>query len=328
MRSNLLFALFALATGACLDAGQPGNLVPATVADDPTLPRIEVNGTRLHAEAFGDPRAPMLMFLHDGPGGDYREFLPYRVLADEGYYVVVWDHRGAGLSERHDPSSYDFTSYLEDLRQVIEHYTTSKDQKIVFIGHSWGAMYATWFIDTYGDYGGRVAGAVLSEPAAFTSAGLKDYLGKQFPPWGLTSEELGDVVWADQLMSADDQERADYLTSIAVLAGSPRQHDDPKNPVPFWRKGTIVRQRLLKLGVDEGFDWTTHLGAFPRKVLFLRGELNENMPLAQQAELASHYASSAIITVPGTGHEVMWEKQDECLREIRAYLDEAMGGVQ
>ncbi len=45
-------------TTACMDPDDPGNLVPATVDEDPSPPRIEVNGTTLHAEAFGDPSAP------------------------------------------------------------------------------------------------------------------------------------------------------------------------------------------------------------------------------------------------------------------------------
>ena len=112
-----------VATG-CMDPGAPGNLVPATVEDDPSLPRIEVNGTILHAEAYGNPSAPMIMMLHGGPGGDYRSLLPYRALADEGYYVVFWDHRGAGLSKRHDASSYkpglEFYRPLERCAQRIE----------------------------------------------------------------------------------------------------------------------------------------------------------------------------------------------------------------
>lgn len=316
-----LFAL-ALLQSACLDPGAPGNLVPKTVEDDPALPRIEVNGTVLHAEAYGDPRAPMIMMLHDGPGNDYREFLPYKVLADDGYYVVFWDQRGSGLSKRHDPGDYSLDGVLGDLRAVIEHFSTSADQPIVFMCHSWGAMYATWFINTYGDYGGRVRGAILSEPGAFTLKGLKDYLSRQFPPWSFTSEELNDLAWADQVMSPDDHERADYMTAIAVLAGAPKEHNDPANPVPFWRKGDVARRRLMQLGLDEGFDWTTHLGDYPHKVLFLRGELNENLPLAQQQELASHYAMSEVITIPGTGHEVLWEKQEEFLGHVRAYLAE------
>jgi proline iminopeptidase len=312
----------ALFTTACLDPGDPGNLVPATVEDDPSLPCIEVNGTMLHAEAFGDPGAPMIMVLHGGPGGDYRSLLPYRALADDGYHVVFWDQRGAGLSKRHDRSSYSMDGYLEDLRQVVDHYTSSSSQPIVFLGHSWGAMYATWFINEHGDYGGRVAGAVLSEPGAFTKAGLEDYLADGFPPWGFGSEELNDMAWADQFMSPSDQARADFRQATAVLAGAPREHNDPKDPAPFWRLGAVVNGRLLELGLDEGFDWTTHLGEFPHKVLFLRGELNENMPLAHQQELASHYASSEVITVLGAGHEAIWEKQDEFLAHIRTYLAE------
>jgi proline iminopeptidase len=303
-----------------MDPDDPGNLVPATVDEDPSLPRIEVNGTMLHAEAFGVPGAPMIVALHGGPGGDYRSLLPYRALADDGWYVVFWDHRGAGLSRRHPASSYSFDAYLEDLRQVIEHFSSSATQPIVFLGHSWGAMYATWFIDEHGDYGGRVAGAVLSEPGAFTSSGLEDYLERAFPPWSVTSEELNDATWSDRFMSPGDHERADFMQTIRTLPGDPKEHNDPANPAPFWRKGAVVNAKLLELGLDQGFDWTTRLREFPHEVLFLRGELNENMPLWHQQELASHYARSQVITVPGAGHEGMWDHQAEFLVHIRAYL--------
>ena len=118
------------------------------------------------------------------------------------------------------------------------------------------------------------------------------------------------------------KERADFLDAIRILPGSPREHNDPNNPSPFWRKGAVVSSRIVKLALDRGFDWTTHLGDFQHTVLFLRGELNENMPLAHQQELASHFASSEMITVLGAGHEAIWEKQDEFLSHIRAYLAE------
>jgi len=79
----------ALALGAgCLDPGDPGNLVPKTVTEDLTLPAIEINGAHLHAQAFGDPRAPTVMVLHGGPGSDYRNLLSLQALADDGYRVV------------------------------------------------------------------------------------------------------------------------------------------------------------------------------------------------------------------------------------------------
>jgi len=320
----------ALLSTACLDPDRPGNLVPATVDEDPSLPRIEVNGTALHAEAFGDPSAPMIVVLHGGPGGDYRYLLPYRALAADGYYVVFWDQRGAGLSRRHPASTYEeLDIYLEDLRQVIEHFTSSSAQPLVFLGQSWGAMYATWFVNEHGDYGGRVQGAVLSEPGAFTSEGLEDYIARKGLPYGLTSEELNDIVWSDQFMSASAHARADFMLAMRAFTGDPKEHLDPNNPEPFWRSGAVAYTRIPKVGLERGFDWTTRLGQFPHKVLFMRGEWNENMPLSHQQELASHYAASEVITVPGTGHEAMWEKQTECFAYIRAYLAEiGFGGAR
>ncbi len=326
--STLALAITLSGAGCGMNPDDPGNLVPRTVEEDLSLPRIEVNGTILHAQAFGNPTAPMIVMLHGGPGGDHRYLLPYRVLANDGYYVVLWDQRGTGLSKRHAASSLSLDQYLEDLRQVIERYSSSATQPVVLVGHSWGAMYATWFINTYGDYGGRLRGAVISEPGAFTSEGLKEYIARQFPPFGYGSEALNDVTWADQFISPSDHARADFLLTVGVLADAPREHNDPNDPEPFWRKGAVVYSRIPKLGLDQGFDFTTNLGAFPHKVLFLRGELNENLPLSQQQELASHYPSSEVITVPGAGHEVLWQRQAESLAHIRSYLAEiGFGGV-
>jgi proline iminopeptidase len=319
---HLLIAALLAAAPACMDPGESGRLVPRTADEDPSLPSITIGDTTLHSETFGDPSAPMIVMLHGGPGGDYRYLLPLRELADDGYYVVYWDQRSAGLSQRHDASSFTMTGYLEDLRLVIEHYTTSSTQPIVFIGQSWGAMYATWFINEHGSYGGRLTGAVLTEPGAFTSAGLEAYFQRYFPPWGWTSEELNDLAWADQLMSPADHARADYLVQVGLLPGSPREHPDPERPMPLWRKGAIAGSALPAMAVRDGFDWTTNLAEYTRPVLFLRGDLNENMPLEHQQELASHYADARIITVPGVGHEGMWEQPDKYLVHIRAYLAE------
>jgi proline iminopeptidase len=316
MRITCLLSLLA----ACADPGEPGRLVPKTVDDDPSLPAIQIADTKLHAEALGDPNAPMIVVLHGGPGGDYRYLLPMAALADDGYRVVFWDQRGSGLSRRHDGSSFKQDIYRDDLRLVIDHYTTSPTQPVIFLGQSWGAMYATMFINTYGDYSGRVKGAILTEPGAFTSEGLETYMAKLIPPWGFTSEELNDLVWTDQVMSASDHERADYLQRVATLPGAPSEHNDPDNPEPGWRSGAVVNARLLDLGLSEGFDWTTNLGEFENPVLFLRGDLNENMPLEHQQELASHYANASMITVTGVGHAGIWERSDDYLAHIRGFL--------
>lgn len=318
MRPNPLL-LIVLAIPGCLCASDPGNLVPKTVAEDPSLPAIDLNGTRLHAEAFGDPAAPVLLVLHGGPGEDYRSMLPLEALADDGYRVVFWDQRGTGLSARVDPGTIDLDLYLEDLRLVIEHYAPT--QPVVFIGHSWGAMYATAFINEYGDYHGRIRGAILSEPGAFTLKELEGFLSRQMGSVSLTGEQFNDAAWAEQFMSAADHERADYLAQQFAMRGTPAEHVDPAKPSPRWRFGAAVNKRMLAIA-KQGFDWTTNLASFSHHVLFLRGDLNTAANLASQQEMAAAYPDAAIQTIANVGHEMIWERPEEYLADTRAYLRE------
>jgi pimeloyl-ACP methyl ester carboxylesterase len=80
-----------------------------------------------------------------------------------------------------------------------------------------------------------------------------------------------------------------------------------------------VNRALTRLA-DQGFDWTTHLGAFQRKVLFLRGELNTVHTLEHQQALAASWPVHEIVTIAGTGHEMIWEKPEEYLAHTRDYF--------
>ena len=314
-----VLALSILPLTGCLCASDPGNLVPKTVAEDPTLPAIEIAGTRLHAEAFGDPAGPVIIVLHGGPGSDYRGLLPLKALADDGYRVVFWDQRGAGLSQRHDADEITLETYLEDLRLVIEHYAPGRP--LTFIGHSWGAMYATVFINQYGDYDGRIKGAILSEPGAFTDEQLRGYIKRLIGSMSLVGEQFNDALWMGQFLSPADHARADYQHTMMAMRGTPAEHLDPDNPSPIWRSGAIVNAKMLSIA-EDGFDWTTNLAAFTRKVLFLRGDLNEAATLEHQQELAAGYPNAEIETIANVGHEMIWERPEEYLEHARVYLRE------
>jgi proline iminopeptidase len=319
--SRTFLALTAAALGAagCLDPGESGNLVPRTVTEDPSLPQIAVNGTHLHAEAFGDATRPTVIALHGGPGGDYRSMLNLKALADEGYRVVFWDNRGAGLSERHDGGSYTMDMYLQDLRAVVD-TMASPGQPYVFIGHSWGGMYATWFINQYGDDGGRLRGAILSDPGAFTKPELDAFMKRYMGTVDFLGEHFNDALWSGQFLSGDDQARADYLLMEMAMTGVPAEHKNPAHLAPMWRLGAVVSEALFNLAEDHGFDWTTHLKAFPHHVLFLRSELDTATTLASQQHMAGYYADAEVVTMPGVGHEMIHEDPTSYLAHTRAYF--------
>jgi proline iminopeptidase len=154
-----LVALFAL--GYVLTFGE--YTVPATVAQDPSLPHITIDGVTYHAETFGDPANPVVITLHDGPGGDYKSILSLQALADE-YYVVFFDQRGAGLSPRVSPEEITLDSAIADLDAIVDNY--GKGEPVNLIGHSWGAMLASAYLGQHPD---KVSHAVLAEPGFLTS---------------------------------------------------------------------------------------------------------------------------------------------------------------
>ena len=325
----LAFAPVLLPVTGCLDPDDPGNLVPRTVVEDPSLPRIEVAGALMHAEAFGPTAAPTVIVLHGGPGSDYRNLLDLRALADDGYRVQFWDQRGCGLSQRFDADHYTTPGYLEDLRLVVEQ-TVAPGQPFVFIGHSWGAMYATWFINEYGDYGGRLRGAVLSDPGGFTKAELDGFIERYMGSFELTGELINDAFWSGQFISATDHARADYMRGMLVMGGVPAEADDPANRPPFWRSGAVVNSALFELVKKHGFDWTTHLDRFDHKVLFLRGDLDTAHTLESQQMMAAHYPDADIVTINGVGHAQPYYRPAEYLAHTRAYFQAIgfVGGAQ
>ena len=183
-------------------------------------------------------------------------------------------------------------------------------------------MYATWFINEYGDYNGKIQGAILSEPGAFTERQLEAFLKRLQGSLSLIGEQFNDALWAEQFMSPADHERADYQALQFALRGVPSEHVDPANPGPRWRYGAVVNSRLLHIAKTEGFDWTTNLSAFKHKVLFLRGDLNEAATLEQQQELAASYPDADDRDDRGRRPRVIWERPDEYLADTRAYLRE------
>lgn len=97
-----------------------------------------------------DPRSPVLLFIHGGPGSPE---MPASWLYQSGwedYFVVVqWDQRGCGKSGAAAlPDLADGGSLIDrmvaDAREVVDFLRDRFErQKIVVLGHSWGTVVGT-----------------------------------------------------------------------------------------------------------------------------------------------------------------------------------------
>ena len=281
-----------------------GNLVPKTVEQDLSLPSIAVNGTQLHAEAFGQPDDALLIVLHGGPGADYRYLLNCKAFANEGYRVVFYDQRGSGLSKRHPKDSYTLQLMYDDLSAVVTHYRTSPTQKVFLLGHSWGAMLATAYINQYPT---RINGVVLAEPGGFVWQDVLDYI-KRSRSIKFTSELLNDLLYADQFLTGKETEHAILDYKYALLGIADGKKDNPtgdEGRLPGWRPGAIVNKAAFDIGEKDKPDWTTNLSQYSTKVLFVYSENNKAYGLAHAQKVSSPYPNRQLLKVNGAGHNMI-----------------------
>lgn len=101
----------------------------------------------IYSKAFGDPKANPIIFLHGGPGYNCAGFevTTAEKLADNGFYVIVYDRRGEGRSPD-TKATYTFKETFDDINTL---YKTYKIKKANIMGHSFGGMVATLYAEKY-----------------------------------------------------------------------------------------------------------------------------------------------------------------------------------
>lgn len=297
---------------------ESGLLVPQTVDEDPTLPSIFVNGTQLHAETFGNPNDPMIVVLHGGPGGDYRSNLNCSRFSSDSFFVVFYDQRGSGLSKRHDKEVFKDQIFIDDLDAVIKYYRQRPDQKIILLGHSWGAMLATAYVN---DQPTEISGVILIEPGGFTWHNTEEYIKKErtLDYFGETSN---DFVYFDQLITGSSHNVLDYKASVQNAADFSKGNKvGNPGPYPFWRFGAVCTSAAFEYVKKHPFDFTTHLQHYTTKVLFVYSELNRTYGKEHAAFVSSAYPNVQLAEVKGTGHEMVHFGWDNFYPVAKAYLN-------
>ncbi|MCB0699657.1 MAG: alpha/beta hydrolase [Chitinophagales bacterium] len=179
----------------------------------------------LYSNTFGEKDNPAIIFLHGGPG--YNSFTfeasTGQRLADEGYYVVVFDQRGCGRSENPDDSQYDFAEAVADVDAVYEQF---KIKKATLIGHSWGGALGLLYAEIHPEKVDRLVlvGAPMDYPQTFKA------ILKHARAAYIESNKEGQLKYLDMLegMDSESLQYANYCFIHAMASGL----YTAKNPAP------------------------------------------------------------------------------------------------
>ncbi|WP_410790271.1 alpha/beta fold hydrolase [Kribbella sp. C-35] len=270
------------------------------------MPFSTSDGVRLWTATTGSATGrPAVVILHGGPG----LWDDYAVLAEMLEDLVVvhrFDQRGCGRS---DPS--DVQTLARSARDIDELRAYFGHERIIVIGHSFGASLAMTYAATYGDH---VAGVVYLD-----GVGIGDW-------------RTHDAAERARRMTPDQQDRLDDLSGRArtpaeeiefrVLSWFP-DHADRERAMEWAYASASVdlpinfaANRALSADMKSRTpeEVTAQAASIQAPVTFIHGA-GDPRPAWAVRDLAGHVPNHTFHLIPDAGHSP-WLEQPDLVREV------------
>jgi proline iminopeptidase len=195
----------------------------------------------MYVNTFGKPGDQALIFVHGGPGHNSWDFelTTAPVLANLGYYVIVYDERGQGRSDEAQEKDFSYKKYADDLKLIID---TLKISAPVILGHSHGGPIAIRFQQEYPE----VAKKIVLVSATINLWGSLESLfsncATRFKDTGNTEKlaKLTKAYYNVAISPHPDQDFYAESVAEAFALGAECGIYMPKNPTPealaLWKK--------------------------------------------------------------------------------------------
>jgi proline iminopeptidase len=125
-----------------------GQIIAGSIAE---MQRVKLDGVEQSIIIRGrDAKAPILIWLHGGPGSDeVGLWRKYNADLENRFVVIYWTQRGTGRSYSNDipAASMTIDRFVEDLNQLI-FYAQRRfgKQRVVLAGHSWGTSFGVAYV--------------------------------------------------------------------------------------------------------------------------------------------------------------------------------------
>ncbi|WP_165555867.1 alpha/beta fold hydrolase [Kribbella pittospori] len=256
---------------------------------------------------------PPVVVVHGGPGL-WDDYAVLAEMLDDLTVVHRFDQRGCGRSGPSELQSVRRTAQdIDELREYWGH------ERIVVLGHSFGATlalaYASWYAD-------RAAGLVYVGGVG---------IGEWHPPTLAEEARRRTPAQRDRLVELEENPRrtAAEETEFRVLAWF-TDHADRAMAMTWARESAAVD---LPINFAANRALTTEVNAWPddfvaglatgirAPVTFVHGA-GDPRPVSTVRELATHLPRQTFHLVPDAGHSP-WREQPELFREV---LREAVQG--
>lgn len=337
------FALALLLVLAALAGAAAWKSLPARTAprDGPApiarLVPAEIGGMRQWLLIRGaDRTAPILLWLHGGPGAAQMPIHGITAGLERHAVVVHWDQRGAGKSNPpgFDPATMRIERFLADAREVTALLRAEVGpQPIVVLGHSWGTMLGARLVARWPeDYAAYVA--VSQQVDTLRGAVLaRDWLREVAPGSELAdlpAEAFRDHDTYVRLMQAVEAHGGGMGVSLAALL--PRALAAPEYRLPDyprWLEG--ANRGSGPMWPDyRARDLIAEVPRMPVPMLVIAGARDRNTPLALVREWLARVEAprgARLAVFEDSGHAPFLTETERFVTTVAAFLDAARRGA-
>jgi len=263
---------------------------------------IEAKGVELCTSSFGDPAdPPILLIMGVGASMLWWEERFCQLLADDGRFVLRYDHRDTGRSVTSEPGHPEYTGadLVADAVGVLDAYGIGAAH---LVGVSAGGAFAQLLALSFPD---RVRSLVLIS----TSPALP--LDRDLPS---ATEPFNRFLASAKVDWSEDESVIEYLVGYArVLAGGERPFDEEAARELVRRD--VERARDIAASENHGAIEAGVLPAAPLSsiavpALVIHGTADPMFPLEHGVALADAIPGAELLVLEGAGHGIVrtdWE---------------------
>jgi proline iminopeptidase len=112
---------------------------------------IKLRNEMIYTNIMG--KGEPLIFLHGGPGGEHRFFIPHLQDLSQHFTLIFYDQRGCGQSEKAVNEDYTMDGEVETLEALRQFF---KIDQLNLIGESWGSMLALLYAAKHPDHVNKI----------------------------------------------------------------------------------------------------------------------------------------------------------------------------
>lgn len=296
------------------------------------LATLFVNGQSIYTKTFGNSKDKPIIFLHGGPGYNCVNFeaTTAQQLADNGFFVIVYDRRGEGRSK--DPNAkFTFKETFDDLNYIYQKYSLTKAN---LIGHSFGGIVATLFAEANPK---KVQSIILVSAPVSLQATFKNILEKSKIIYQTKKDSVNlNYISILENMNTASIEYSSYCFGHAMQNG----FYTPKNPTAEakiiyskFRTDTLLTKYASKMSYEapQGFwknenyttiDLTKYLQALQKQKIPLFGLYGKDdglYSIRQVSDLQTLIGSDNLKYFDNCSHNVFIDQQIQFIEQIKAW---------